>query len=130
LALVSCCLAAGALAVRAATAALLIVAALRSDRVGMFGAGRLPKSGELRERERLCDAAAVLTRGAFRGDERLVIARLRERRLGRHECETAGEIRARREEIVRAHAKPTRVATVSPLDVLDVVVLRLERIEL
>ena len=122
-------LSAGAFALRPAAAALLIRAALWRQGVGILGAAGLLEAGELRERQRLRDAAAVLARRAFGGDERLVIAGLGERRLGRDQREAAGEIRARRQQILRPRADAARVAAVAPLDRVAIGVLRLERVE-
>jgi hypothetical protein len=116
-----------AFTLRRTATALLIGAALRRERVRILGAPCRLQAGELRDGERLSDAAPVLPRGAFCGDQRLVVARLRDRRLRGHERERAGEVGPRREQVLRARADAARVAAVAPLDRVPIGVLRLER---
>ena len=71
----------------------------------------------------------MLPRRAFGGHERVVVTRLGQRRLGGYEREPAGEIGARREQILRARADAAGVAAVAPLNGVAIGLLRLELVE-
>src|SRR5688572_2743106 len=71
----------------------------------------------------------MLARRALGGDQRLVVAGSGQRRLRRHERERAGEVRARREQVLRSSADAAGIAAVAPLDRIAIRLLRLEVVE-